>query len=64
MRDYFADVQYDESKINQGRKDFYNWFTEYDKRRDVKFLDTFPEYTDFWNLCKETAENFISLQEV
>jgi len=64
VRDYFADVQYDESKVTQGRKDFYNWFTEYDLRRDVDFLATFPEYANFWNLCKQTAENFISLTEV
>lgn len=64
VRDYFAEVQYDDAKIAQGRKDFYNWFTEYDQRRDVNFLETFPEYENFWNLCKETAENVISLKEV
>lgn len=61
VRDYFANTQYDQEKITQGRKDFYNWFLEYDKRRTVCFLDTFPEYQNFWNLCKETASNFIPL---
>jgi len=64
VRDYFANTQYDSRKIEQGRIDFYNWFTEYDKRRDVNFLETYPEYTDFWNLCKETAENQIAITEV
>jgi len=52
VRDYFASEQYDEDKVREGRIDFYNWFTEYDKRRNVKFLDTFPEMENFWNLCK------------
>ena len=56
VRDYFESTQYDDEKIKEGRIDFYNWFTEYDKRRNVKFLDTFPEMEDFWNLCKATHE--------
>lgn len=56
VRDYFESTQYDDAKIKEGRIDFYNWFTEYDKRRNVKFLDTFPEMEDFWNLCKSTHE--------
>lgn len=56
VRDYFATVNYEESKIKEGRKDFFNWFTEYDKRRNVNFLETFPDMEDFWNLCKGIAE--------
>jgi organic radical activating enzyme len=52
VRNYFATVKYDEHKITEGRKDFYNWFTEYDKRRNTNLLETFPEMTEFWNLCK------------
>lgn len=53
VRDYFATVEYDEEKLIEGRIDFYKWFTEYDKRRDVNFLETFPEMKEFWELCKE-----------
>ena len=53
VRDYFATVNYDENRVKAGRKDFYNWFTEYDRRRNVNLLKTFPEMTDFYNLCKE-----------
>lgn len=53
VRDYFETVNYPEEKILEGRKDFYNWFTEYDKRRNVNFIETFPDMLDFWNLCKE-----------
>lgn len=55
VRDYFANVQYDSKKISEGRKDFYNWFNEYDRRRNTNLLKTFPEMEPFYNLCKECA---------
>jgi hypothetical protein len=55
VRDYFATVTYPEDRIKEGRIDFYNWFTEYDKRRNVNFLETFPEMEEFWNMCKDLA---------
>ena len=33
------------------RRDFYKMFVEYDRRRGTRFLETFPEYKDFWKLC-------------
>lgn len=57
VRDYYAKVHYPEERLIEGRKDFYNWFTEYDRRRNVNFLETFPEMTDFWNLCKSLVDN-------
>jgi len=56
VRDYFANVKYDENKVKEGRIDFYKWFTEYDKRRNANFLETFPEMENFWNLCKSLSE--------
>lgn len=56
VRDYFASSQYDDERIRQGRIDFYRWFSEYDKRRDVTFEDTFPEMMDFYNMCKELSD--------
>ena len=53
VRDYFANVNYDEGRVKEGRKDFYNWFTEYDKRRNVNFLETFPDMTEFWKHCEK-----------
>lgn len=55
VRNYFASVSYDENKITEGRKDFYHWFTEYDRRRNVNLLSTFPEMEGFYNLCKDTV---------
>ena len=56
LRDYFADTQYDDNKLLEGRIDFYNWFTEYDRRRDTDLLETFPEMEEFYMLCKDLAE--------
>ena len=53
VRNYFATSNYTEERIIEGRKDFFNWFNAYDFRRNVNFLKTFPEMTDFYNLCKD-----------
>lgn len=56
VRDYFANVNYDEDRVKEGRRDFYNWFKEYDRRRNYNFLDIFPDMEKFWNECKQLAE--------
>jgi hypothetical protein len=43
------------SNINnkdEQRKKFAEWFDDFDVRRNMKFTDTFPEYTEFYNMCK------------
>jgi pyruvate-formate lyase-activating enzyme len=55
VHDYMKTTIYDEEKLNQGRKDFYNWFNEYDRRRDTNFLETFPEYENFYNRCSRLS---------
>lgn len=55
VRDYFATSSYDKEKVKEGRIDFYNWFNEYDRRRNVNFLETFPEMENFYNHCGELA---------
>lgn len=37
---------------NTQRKNFAAFIEEYDKRRGTNFVDTFPEYKNFYNLCK------------
>lgn len=49
---YMETTKYSEEKLVEGRKDFYNWFTEYDNRRNTNFLQTFPEYKNFFLLGK------------
>jgi hypothetical protein len=50
---YMETTEYTEEKLIEGKKDFYNWFTEYDKRRGTNFIDTFPELVIFYKECKE-----------
>ena len=47
-----------EDKIRAGRRDFYVFFTENDKRIGTDLLKTFPEYTEFYALCKDIYENY------
>jgi hypothetical protein len=49
---YMETTMYPDDRIAEGRKDFYNWFMEYDRRRNTNFAETFPELTNFLSLCK------------
>ena len=49
---YMETTNYNESKLIEGRRDFYNWFTEYDRRRGTNFISTFPELEKFYLECK------------
>jgi hypothetical protein len=51
--DYMESTTYSDDKLLVGRRDFYNWFNEYDRRRDTDFLGTFPEMAEFFTLCKQ-----------
>ena len=51
--DYMETTTYTDEKLKEGRKDFYNWFTEYDRRRGTDFSATFPEMVEFYNRCKD-----------
>jgi organic radical activating enzyme len=58
VRNYMKENPVDPLKIQQGRRDFYSFFTENDKRLGTNLLETFPEYTDFFNYCKEVHDNY------
>jgi hypothetical protein len=51
--DYMETTDYGKERINEGMKDFYNWFSALDQRRDTNFLETFPEMQDFYNKCRK-----------
>jgi hypothetical protein len=36
---------------NKDRKSFVTWFATYDERRKLNFLEVFPEYKDFYEIC-------------
>ena len=48
----------DPLKIQKGRRDFYSFFNENDKRVGLNLLEVFPEYTEFYNYCKQVYENY------
>lgn len=50
---YMETTKYSDAKLKEGRKDFYNWFTEYDRRRGTNFIDTFPEMYNFYINCRD-----------
>lgn len=50
---YMETTHYSDERLLEGRKDFYNWFTEYDRRRSTDFLTTFPKLKNFYLSCRE-----------
>jgi hypothetical protein len=59
VRDYADQNPVSEEKIREGRRDFYSFFTENDKRVvGLNLLEVFPMYEDFYNDCKEVYENY------
>ena len=42
----------DENILKRNRFNFYKFVNEHDKRRGVNFLETFPEYIEFYDSCK------------
>jgi len=50
--DYMQTTDYDDVTVEQGRRDFYNWFNALDERRGTNLLETFPEMTSFYNECE------------
>ena len=34
------------------RKNFFNYYKQYDLRKGIDFVETFPEYEEFYNSCK------------
>jgi organic radical activating enzyme len=41
-----------DEQLNTYRKDFVIFVDEHDRRRDTNFLETFPEYEEFYKLCQ------------
>ena len=58
LTDYMKENPVSGEKIRQGRRDFYKFFEENDRRLGTSLLTTFPEYAEFFDLCKLTYENY------
>jgi len=57
VTDYMRENPVSKEKIRQGRRDFYSFFTENDRRLGTNLLLTFPEYEEFYKSCKEIYLN-------
>jgi len=47
-----------EEKILQGRRDFYSFFKENDRRLGTDLLKVFPEYKDFYQQCEQVYNSY------
>jgi hypothetical protein len=52
---YMESAIYTPEKLQEGRRDFFNWFTEYDRRRGTNFKVTFPQLVTFMDNCNAIA---------
>ena len=59
VRDYAFQNPVSQDKIYQGRRDFYSFFSENDRRLGTNLLETFPEYSEFYYQCKDIYESEI-----
>jgi hypothetical protein len=57
--DSSVDSTSSDPKIAHGRSTFYQFVNKYDIRRGKTFLETFPELTEFYNVCKLEFEKLV-----
>jgi hypothetical protein len=50
---YMETTLYTPERMLEGKRDFFNWFTEYDRRRGTNFVETFPELERFYLNCSK-----------
>jgi len=41
--------------LESARGNFHRWITEHDRRHGKDFLSTFPEMSNFWEICRKAA---------
>lgn len=58
VRDEMIALEYNPDKLNFLRAQFYDYVVEYDRRRGTNFLETFPEYEEFFQICKKNSEQY------
>ena len=52
---YMESSIYTPEKLLEGKRDFFNWFTEYDRRRGTNFAKTFPDLVNFMDNCNAAS---------
>ena len=59
---YMEKTEYPRYKVLEGRRDFYDWFKEHDRRRNTDFIKVFPEMKEFYESCN--IEMLDSMKEI
>jgi hypothetical protein len=52
---YMESAIYTPEKVKEGRRDFFNWFTEYDRLRGTNIKVKFPQLVTFMDNCNAIA---------
>ncbi len=52
---YMETTIYTQERLLEGKRDFFNWFMEYDRRRGTDFKKTFPELAEFIEGCRDAV---------
>jgi sulfatase maturation enzyme AslB (radical SAM superfamily) len=52
LRPLSASLKDNTSDRDEQRRKFARWFDDFDNRRKLNLIETFPEYLDFYNMCK------------
>ena len=58
VRDYMYQNPVNSDRIEKGRRDFYSFFRENDRRLGTDLVKTFPQYAEFYNDCKKVYDNW------
>jgi len=45
----------DQYELDLAKGNFYKFFKQHDRRRETNFLETFPEYAEWWEECKQSV---------
>ena len=48
----------EEKDLLAAQANHFLFFNEHDRRRGTNYLEVFPEYVEFWNLCKTKTKEF------
>jgi organic radical activating enzyme len=58
LKDYMETHPVSPEQIKRGRRDFFTFFNEHDKRRGTDFYKTFPDYVDFMKICENVYKEY------
>lgn len=60
--EYMKNTHYPEDKVQEGRRDFYRFFKEQDRRRQTNLLQNFPQLEAFWEQCSKASTEYRNLE--